>query len=248
MYLGDGIVFAADKNLTAPPSGGVPRRQVPGQKILGWPNKLALVGYVGAAKVASGQRMELWLQDFIARHPTVTVPSSVAHDLKNELQVAMGPAAGASIVEFAAFANVGGVNVPEYWHIANVHGINNATGKYDPPQAYFGCSEESLGHWAAGIPPAQLRGRLQTRADNYDPQWFHNSIELVVFNWLEAGAKAAFRGLQSQGFLAKPTGLADWEKHAAFWVLQFAAYFEAFYPNGQHYVGGGADTLSIPWP
>jgi len=153
-----------------------------------------------------------------------------------------------SIVQFAAFADGNGVAVPEYWHIANVHGMDNITGKYDPACPDFGCSEEILGHWLADVAPADVRKFLAEKADAYDPQWFHHSIELGVFNWLEAGAKAAFRTLQYQGLIAKPNGLDAWEKHAAFWVLQFSALFAAFYPAGKQYVGGGADVLSIAWP
>jgi hypothetical protein len=42
--------------------------------------------------------------------------------------------------------------------------------------------------------------------------------------------------------------LRDWERHAKMQVLTYGAYFEAFGAPGQRYVGGGADTLSMPWP
>lgn len=246
--LGKGVIFAADKNITVS-IGGTPSHQIPGRKVLRWPNGDALVGYVGAASVASGQDIDLWLQDFIDRNPTVSSPSAVAHALSSDLQAAMNPAAPKRlIVQFAAFEKRNGVTVPEYWHIANVPGMDLKTGHYHSPTAIFGCSEELLGHWASGIAPAQLRTVLQAKADAYDPQWFHHSFELGIFNWLEAGAKAAFKSLQNQGLISKPIDLADWEKHATFWVLQFASYIAAFYPSGQQYVGGGVDVLSIPWP
>ncbi len=79
------------------------------------------------------------------------------------------------------------------------------------------------------------------------PQWFHHSIDLGVFNALESFAKAAIAGLQQSGLIPKPTALSDWEKHARFWILQYGAYFSAFYPADKQYVGG-ADVLSIAWP
>jgi hypothetical protein len=76
----------------------------------------------------------------------------------------------------------------------------------------------------------------------------HQSIELGVFNSLETGVKKAPKSLHKAGLLTKPTSLGDWEQHARYWVLLFGAYFEAFYPPDQQYVGGGVDVVSIAWP
>jgi hypothetical protein len=246
--LADGIVFAADRNITVSDQRGVSLYQEEAPKIFRWPTGDALVGYVGAAEL-DHQPMESWLPDFISRHPKVHDPGSVAHALRQEVQDCMDKAPlEALFVQFAAFAKRDEVIVPEYWHITNVHGMDEkVTGRYDPPRRDFGCSEE-MGKKAATVPATDLRRVLKQYADAYDPRWFHQSIELGIFNLLEAGAKAAFNDLQKKGLLSAPQSLTDWERHARFWILQYGAYFGAFYPHNEQYVGGGADVLSIPWP
>ncbi len=244
--LGDGIIFAADRNIRLLPPDGAPSNQFEGRKIHRWPNGHALVGYVGAAEVA-GETMEACLQTFIRHHPVVEDPSLVAHDLRNELQAAMGRSAPPSSVVFAAFARREGLVIPEYWHITNDGGMRGTKGPYHPANPEFGCTEELANQPSAEVAPGLLRSVLQKKADAYDPQWFHHSIKPDVFNELAASTKAAFRGLHDRGLLSEPRDLMDWEKHASYWVLQFAAYFAAFYPYSPQYVGG-VDVLSIPWP
>jgi putative transposase len=45
-----------------------------------------------------------------------------------------------------------------------------------------------------------------------------------------------------------PTTLHEWWKHVAFAIHAHGAYFAAFYPPFQQYVGGGADVVSAGWP
>lgn len=245
--LPQGIIFAADKNITVTPAGGGPSYQKKGAKILRWPSSDALVGYVGLARVG-WRPMSKWLEGFIKRHPTVADPNFIAHELQSEIQAAVGGARKPLIIQFAAFAKHGGVMISEYWHIANIHGMDEETGAYDPPKSFFGCSEELSTKLLKSMAASNIRADLATRAKSYDPRWFHQSIGLVNFNVLEAAAKAGIRALQSAGFLPAPATLDDWEKHARFWILQYGAYYSAFYPPGKQYVGGGADALSIPWP
>jgi len=97
-------------------------------------------------------------------------------------------------------------------------------------------------------PPKELRTYLANRASAHDPFWFHDGIELLVFNTLEDGVKKAFKELHKVGKLPPPQTLEEWERHARMWVLLFGGYYEAFGEPGKKYVGNGADVLSIPWP
>jgi hypothetical protein len=249
--LPEGIVFAADKNVTISKLDAqgkvVSEVQDQGSKILRWPKRKALIGYVGCAEVGN-QGMHDWLYDFIGDHIDFSDPETVANDLRGRLQREIGGhGAPASIVQFATFARREGFIVPEFWHITNIHGMTEAG--YDPPSNTFKVSERLLGvHLQGQATPGTIRDYLKIRAQQFQPFWFHQGFGLAVFNTVTEAARQAFAVLQTSGHLTPPANLADWERHAKMWVLIYGAYFEAFGLPGQRYVGGGADTLSIPWP
>jgi hypothetical protein len=248
----DGIVFAADKNVTITKFDGdgnaVSTVQDLGSKILRWPKRKALLGYVGCAQIGS-QTTHDWLYDFIGEHIDFTEPAVVAYDLRDRLQTRIGgPDAPACIVQFATFVNREGHIVPEFWHITNIPGLT-PTG-YQPASETFSASERLLGFHLIdeGVTPAGIREYLRNRALQFAPFWFHQGIGLDVFNTLSEAARQAFALLQQRGSLQRPGNLAEWEQYARMWVLIYGAYFEALGAPGEKYVGGGADVLSIPWP
>jgi hypothetical protein len=245
--LADGIVFAADKNVTITKSGGS-TVQDSGSKILRWPKRKALLGYVGCAQIG-GQTMHDWLYDFMGEHIDFSEPEAVANDLRNRLQNEIGGSGSpGSIVQFATFAKREGHIVPEFWHVTNITGLA-ANGEYLPASDTFGATERLLGvHLKGQATPANIRHVLRECAEGFNPFWFHQGLNLALFNTVSEAVKQAFAGLQKSGHLAPPQTLADWERHARMWVLIYGAYFEAFGSPGQRYVGGGADVLSIPWP
>jgi hypothetical protein len=250
--LADGIVFSADKNVTITKVDGhgncVSTVQDLSSKILRWPKRKALLGYVGCAQVGSQTTYD-WLYDFIGEHIAFSEPAVVANDLRDRLQREIGgPNAPQSIVEFATFAKREGYIVPEFWHITNVSGMT-ATG-YSPASGTFAAGEQLLGVQLKNEPiqPANIRDYLRNCGNQFTPVWFHQGLGLSVFNTVSEAARQAFALLQQSGQLPSPRTLNDWERHARMWVLNYGAYFEAFGAPGQKYVGGGADVLSIPWP
>ncbi len=99
--LGDGVIFAADRNITQTTSATT--IQIEGRKILKWPGDDALIDYVGKARVG-GRMMDEWLDEFVSRHLDVSVPRIVAKALQTEIQAAMSAEpVGPSIIQFAAF-------------------------------------------------------------------------------------------------------------------------------------------------
>jgi hypothetical protein len=44
-----------------------------------------------------------------------------------------------------------------------------------------------------------------------------------------------------------PTTLEEWSKHVALAIHGYGAYFAAFYPPFEQYVGGGADVVWAGW-
>jgi hypothetical protein len=117
----EGIVFAADKNIT-------------------WPKQKALLGYVGRAEVG-GKTMHECLYDFMGDHIGFADPTAVAHNLCDRLQAEIGGRGQMeSIVQFATFACREGHIVPEYWHVTNVHGLD--ANNYLPPAENFIAEEQ----------------------------------------------------------------------------------------------------------
>ena len=166
----EGIVFAADKNITLTYADreGEPVASVQdlGAKILRWPKQKALLGYVGRAEVG-GVPMHQWLYDFMGDHIGFGEPATVANDLRDRLQREIGgPGQQASIVEFSAFARRQGHIVPEYWHVTNVHGLNGQ-GDYLPPAAEF-TAEEQMAR-AIPVNPDTIRDVLRQAGTNFTP-------------------------------------------------------------------------------
>jgi hypothetical protein len=250
--LADGIVFAADKNVTITKfddqGNVVSEVQDLGSKILRWPKRKALLGYVGCAQIGN-QTMHDWLYDFMGEYIDFTTPEVVANDMRDRLQSEIGgPGSPDSIVEFATFVRREGHIVPEFWHVTNIQGLA-ADGEYLPASETFTTSERLLGvHLKEAATPENIRTVLRKCAEGFNPFWFHQGRNLAVFNTVSNAVKRAFAALQGSGHLPPPQNLADWERHARMWVLMYGAYFEAFGAPGQRYVGGGADVLSIPWP
>src|ERR1035437_4777643 len=204
--LPQGIVFAADRFLTVSRESctldGTVRSQGQdsGCKILKWPHNRALIGAVGRCSLEDRSLYD-WLYDFIGDHAVFESPAKVAYDLRDRLQATLGTLdpPESTIVEFATFVNRDGVIVPEMWHITNVHALQPETGEYMPPTNEFIASEQVLGVHLSAVAPAELRKRLADLAAAHNPFWFHQGINLAVFNTLEEGVKAAFRRLYQIG-------------------------------------------------
>lgn len=248
-----GIVFGADKNLTYifrdRDGREVGSAQDLGSKVLRWPKSKGLLGFVGRATVG-GQSMHDWLHDFMGDHIGFTDPADVAYDMRDRLQHELGDSSE-TIVQFAAYARREGCIIPEFWHITNVHGLAPDGSGYLHASDKFEASERLLGVHLRdeGITsPKQVREHLGRRSEQFAPFWFHQGLELRVFNTICEATRQAFLGLQQAKLLERPSTLREWAQYVRFWVLTYGAYLDSFGGPGQRYVGGGADVHSIPWP
>ena len=123
----------------------------------------------------------------MADHINFTESQVVAFDLRDRLQEALGHLDRPQplIVEFGTFAPHDGVTVPEIWHITNIPGMNTATGQYDQPVRTFSASEEICGNRFRDVPPTIIRQHLADLAAQHNPFWFHQTLNLAVFNRLD---------------------------------------------------------------
>ena len=239
-FLPDGIVVAADRNVTA--RRGAVQGQEQQRQVLKWPNAAAVVGYVGLADVAD-EPMDDWLTRFIGRHFAFTDLAEVAHALRDEFEQARPARDQNEPVTFhlASFEPGRDVAVlPRCWYITN----STPEGRNIPWVV-----REELGRREVfgQFREAEWQGRMAKFAQDLAPFWFHQGIDLTIFNTLGAGVKAALKALVDAGFIAFPGQLRDWERFARFQVLTFSAYFEAYKRPYERAVGGGADVVSLPW-
>ena len=256
--LPQGIIFGADRNITetrvASDSSGKSVTIVVGQsqrpKVLRWPNRRALVGYVGAARIG-GIPTDEWLYDYIGDHLEFSSFEELAHDLTEKIQRQRAIDEGqrepeALVLHLAGFEERDSYQVPVVWYIRNPYGMKD--GYYIDIRKEFMCTEEFWGYFP-NFSPSQIMDRLTQLALNNQPFWFHPGLDLGTFNTLEAFLRGAFALLcQVHPAHSFPQTLHEWQQHLRMAILTYGAYYQAFRGPGEQYVGGGADTVSLGWP
>lgn len=257
-----GIVFAADRNVThlsRHEGKGGQVVEVHGQtqrpKILRWPHRKALVGYVGAASIA-GIPTDDWLYDFIGDNASFSGLETLSKELRAKVETQRRVDEGdhppeGLIIHVAGFEELGGIQVPQVWYIRNPHSMAN--GEYTDIRKEFLVSEEFLPNMqkvVPGIREREIRTKLTELEARFTPFWFHQGLDLLTFNTLDSvltqtfGALSRIPGSKHQ----LPQRLDDWERYARMAVLTHGAFFQVFKGPGEQMVGGGVDSLSIAWP
>ena len=84
-----GIIFGADRNITRMVSREGQSVEYLGQsqrtKVLRWPKRKALVGYVGAGQIGEEPTDE-WLYEFIGDNPNFTSIATLAESLRSQVE------------------------------------------------------------------------------------------------------------------------------------------------------------------
>ncbi|MGZ4287334.1 MAG: hypothetical protein ACXVHB_23970 [Solirubrobacteraceae bacterium] len=173
--VGEGILFATDRNITtelpgaSPPSIGQSQRP----KVLKWPNREVIVGFVGLARI-DDRPTDLWLYTFIGEHLDVgEAVGDLAIALKDHLDATFRhrdprKAEGLTL-HLGGFAWKDGEWVPEVWFIRNSHGMDEA-GRYINVTNEFDVSEElSTPGRFIGMTGNEIREHVRAMADRGDP-------------------------------------------------------------------------------
>lgn len=246
----EGMIFGADRNITVSSADGRANQGNPQRKVMKWPNEHTLFGFVGAATI-NGQPIENWLQSIHSDFENFTSLGQIAQDLRTRIETqrkadeGSDPAAG-MIVHVGGFEQRDGIWLPHVWHITNTRGTG-LYGYLDFNKVYT-CIEHMYGPLKE-IHPSEVRKYLGVLAKQFQPFWFHQGLDLFTFNVLESSIKSSFKLLCEQHPDHRiPNSLDEWSKHVKMQILMYGAYYEAFRPIGQRYVGGGADIEYLPWP
>jgi len=268
-----GIIFGADRNISIE-AKGEPQHidgsdgksyyeiihrhyfQTPRPKVLRWPQRTALIGYAGEADI--GGATDEWLYEFIGDNLTFRSFETLAESLRQCVQEQYWAEKERHYIEaenkflpliihLGGFEEKEGIQVPAVWVIRNDHDpphLKDIREEFKAVECVW--SELSNGN----ITPENIRAYLAARAVQHDPFWYHQGIDLGTFNLLEAFLKAALRELHLSKSIEQqgPQTLQDWERQVRMSILMYGAYFQAYKEPYEQDVGGGADTVSIPWP
>lgn len=195
-----------------------------------------------------------WLYDFIGDHLQFdsfeTLAESLRRSVEHQRLIDEGDKDPVPIIfHLAGFEEREGIQAPAVWVIRNDHSR--------PPQYLSDIRKEfekvdclwvESHSWY--VPPRNLRNHLSELAAGFNPFWFHQGVDLPTFNLLEAFLKASLKHLYKTGLFEHecPETLSDWEKQVKMSVLMYGAYSQAYQKPYEQNVGGGVDTISIPWP
>jgi hypothetical protein len=254
--VGEGLLIGADRNVTTHvrAKGTVRVGQTRRPKVLKWPNRGVLVGYVGLAEIGT-QATDEWLYGFIGRHLEDGL-ETLAHALKYELESAIPRLSEAQplIIHLGGFESESQDDDwrPVVWFIRNTRTLNTQTGMYEDTCDDFVVSEEmSQPIYFGEQSGKEVRARAAELARQWRPFWFHQGYDLGTFNLLDNVMRQAMRAIvethpgRPRQF---PSTLGDWANHLRMAIGTYGAYFEAFHEPFEQYVGGGADVVWAAWP
>jgi hypothetical protein len=246
----EGLIFGADWNITETKADGTTTQTVKGPKVFHWPRDEVLVGYVGAATLGD-KTVPAWLMDRRDVYKGIISLEEIAKKLKDEIETQRTTDERSRAPEPLIF-HVGGFEekqslwAPSIWIISNIYKLGHYG--YLDVRKQFQANEEFWKNFPI-TDRSEIRAVLRVMAKQFQPFWFHQAIDLATFNVLESSIRTSFKLLCEQHPAHDiPQTLADWSCHTRMQILMYGAYYEAFYPPGKRYVGGGAEVLTLPWP
>ncbi len=248
----EGVLFGADRNITSQLTmrDGSVEIVVTGQserpKVLKWPNHEVIVGYVGAAEIAE-LPTDQWLYAFIGRNLAFPDLKALAQTLTAELDALYkaGDFDGPSILHLGGFERVDGEWTPRVYFIRNATALNS-DGSYDVGDRFDRSEELAQPAYFGGKSGSEIRDYVRSHFFS-----FRQGFDLGSFGAIDESLRAAMQAIIHTHPLKPhpvPTTLNEWSKHVALAVHGYGAYFAAFYPPFQQYVGGGADVVWSEWP
>jgi hypothetical protein len=249
----EGQLFAADRNITATlpqRDGYLLRGQTQRPKVIKWPNRDAIIGYVGEGRVGDLATDE-WLYRFIGRNLDYPDFATLGEALGTELQAAWceGQLEAELIVHLGGFEREEGEWSPRIWFIHNTAGLDD----YGPilGTRFVWSNEIPREPYFPDMTGDAIRADIRQRVSSGGLFSFRQGYDLAAFNTIDEALRVAMlrivlgHPLRLHPF---PTTLDEWSKHLRMAVLGYSAYFGAFYAPFEQYVGGGADVVAVPWP
>ena len=215
----EGLLFAADRNVTTSLRHGddvLASGQSPRPKVLKWPNRGVVVGYVGRAMITDGVHTDEWLYNFIGRHLDTDLPQ-LADALKSDLESDLRGEVDrrAMVLHLGGFVKDAGQSKPQVWY------IRNSEAPYQNIRAAFDVYEE-IPHYFPGKTGDEIRDQVDELAHAWQPFWFHQGIDLGTFNTLDQvlrGGMHAIVETHPHHPHQFPDSVREWSKHLRMAIL-----------------------------
>ncbi|HUW49018.1 MAG TPA: hypothetical protein VMW36_09790, partial [Patescibacteria group bacterium] len=229
-------------------------------KVLSWPRRRAVVGFVGLGTLAD-YTLDEWFRVFIAETRNFADVSALATMLRDKIEKDFQQdyehdedlSEFNLVIHLGGFTIKGGFAVPVMYHIWNHYdSIDPKTGEYPPAGKTFQISEdieENFKKWPQPEDyPARVRHRLQKMVDERSYLWFSNGANLGAFNVFRNFVWHALHVIQDHGFAPNLAGLGARIAFCKMSVELFGSYFTHHFFPEDRVVGGGIDVGYIPWP
>lgn len=215
-YYPEGIVFVADKNATIhykTPAGERKFVEPTATKVLSWPYRKAIVGFVGPGKLAD-LTLDEWMRIFIAGTRDFDDIGQLARGMRDQIQRDFDsdfqPSVDVSnahlVIHLGGFTVKEDVPVPVMYHIWNHGDTDPKTGQYPPAERTFYISEDIERDFTKrGWPnpsdyPTRIRDRLQNMINERPFLWYNNGANLGAFNTFKAFLWHALLTVKDRGF------------------------------------------------
>lgn len=259
-YFPEGIVFAADKNVTLlyliP--DGIDRDVEVGAatKVIPWARRRAVVGYCGLGHLA-GLTVEEWMRQFAAQTRDFDDLATVATQMRELIQRDFDRdyPEGANIdragliVHLGGFRYEDGIAVPAMYLVSNVPGFDES-GKYGKPRRQFHGPSDELHTKISNVGVKNFRSWLEQHYREGNLVWFNNGLLFPAFNVIKEGLWRILIALRNWEYtpLPKMPSLEDRVAYCKMSIELFDSFFRHHFQPRYRSVGGGVDAEWVPWP
>jgi hypothetical protein len=251
LYTAEGIVFAADSQITAQGEARPRQSQTKVLRVphLGAATEGGVIGFFGLAEVGR-QTMTDWLRQVIAEPRRPADPYQFGEYLVGRLLHDASPVQlqYPSGFHIGAFAREDGLMLPVFRYASNIHG-QNPDGSYTNIGAYSFDHQDHLARDFQAIPRPTLRKALRQRQNNFGfPHWYRNG-DLGHFALLTNVVEAVIGHLvRADAYFESPDTLKGWEVLGRSLVVTVSQLHRAYHTEGPASIGGRPVALGVKWP
>jgi hypothetical protein len=263
LYFPEGIVFAADKNVTRlyrTPGGIEPDVEVAAAtKVIPWAGRRAVVGYCGLGHLGD-LTLEEWMRQFAAKTRDFEDLTSLAVQMRQEIQrdfdrdypEGTDISKEGLIVHLGGFRYESGIAVPAMYLISNTGLDRENAGYHDAERRFGGPSDE--------LPKLAAQGDIKGLSD-YKPWlekiyrggdlvWFNNGLLYPAFNVFKSHLWSALNMIRKSPIIPLPDtpSFEDRVAYCKMAIELYDSFFRHHFPPRYRSVGGGADVEGVPWP
>jgi len=251
LYTAEGIVFAADSQITAQGEAHPRRSQRKVLRVphLGVATEGGVIGFFGLAEVGH-QLMADWLRQVVAEPTRPADLDRFGEYLVHRLLQDAAPRQlqHHSGFHIGAFVREDRLTLPAFRYASNIHGLSD-DGSYTDIGAYSFDPEDHLARDSKEIPRSELRAALRRRQnDSGFPHWYRNgdlanfapltnAVELVIGHLVRSGA-----------YFRSPATIEGWEVLGQTLVVTVSQLHRAYRTAGPATIGSRPVALGVKWP